>query len=90
MIFKEEYPFSSYINHVCWASTLGQFFSFHSVLGISWNIGFYYPSGILEIRGKKDEIILVLVSDSMGCFRTIGTGIGVLLRAFRNIGIGYC
>ena len=27
------------------------------VLGISWNIGFEYPSGVLEIRGKKDRII---------------------------------
>ena len=25
------------------------------VLGISWNIGFHYPSGFLEIRGTKRQ-----------------------------------
>ena len=40
------------------------------VLGISWNIGFHYPSGVLEIRGTKDKFIevLVLVLGSIGVF----------------------
>ena len=38
------------------------------VLGISWNIGFHYPSDVLEIRGKKDKIFEVLVLGSIGVF----------------------
>ena len=25
------------------------------VLGVSWNIGFNYPTGVLEIRGTKRQ-----------------------------------
>ena len=47
------------------------------VLGISWNIRFHYPSGVLEIRGyKKTNILGYWYWVVLGCFRAIGIGIG--------------
>ena len=47
-----------------------------SVLGISWNIGFYYTLGVLEIRGTKmTKLLRYWYWVVLGCFRNFGIGI---------------
>ena len=51
------------------------------VLGISWNIGFHYPSGVLEIRGTKTTKLLrywYWYWVVLGYFRNFGIGIGIV------------
>ena len=76
------------------------------VLGISWNIGFHYPSGVLEIRGTKRQNyfgigigigqywsvleLLVLILGIVKGLSMYWYWYWVLLRPFMNIGIGYC
>ena len=47
------------------------------VLGISWNIGFYYTLDEIEIIGTKTtKLLRYWYWVILGCFRDFGLGIG--------------
>ena len=62
------------------------------VLGVSWNIGFHYPTGVLEIRGtRRQNYWDIGIVWYWGVLETLVLVL-LLLKTFKNIdiGIGYC